>query len=427
MSEVWSRVRALGRTARFFAITSVMGLVRHWTLTAFSVVAAFGIWFVVQDVENPRVESTVPGIEDAPIRIEFVNVPEGLIVGEAGSVRVVVEVREEDIADLRADDFVATVDASAVRAGERLKLPVEITTNRNDVRVIRAEPEIVDISVVAATSKELPVTVVETGELPSGFRQGLPEVDPPFVTVTGRAELVESVNEVRATVSITGLRDTQSFDTELVPRTSDGTRVTVELSRNRARVTLVVEEASLTRQITVLGGPKGSPARGYSVTNVSINPSTIEVSGPRDLIEGLTTFKVEDVDVTGARTEVIERRELNLPEGVVAAVQGVFVTVSIEAQEGARTLSVPPIFEGLPEGLEVAAGVYFVEVRVSGAEPDLVELTITDVLATVSLQGAEAGLGTYEAQVSVPDGVEIVAIEPIELELVLVLVPATLS
>ena len=157
MSEVWSRARAVGRTARFVAITSVTGLIGHWTLAAFSVVAAFGIRFVVQDVENPRVESTVPGIGEAPIQIEFVNVPEGLIVGEAGSVRVVVEVREEDIADLRADDFVATVDASAVRAGESLRLPVEVTTNRNDVRVIRAEPEIVDIAVVAATSKELPV------------------------------------------------------------------------------------------------------------------------------------------------------------------------------------------------------------------------------------------------------------------------------
>ena len=129
------------------------------------------------------------------------------------------------------------------------------------------------------------------------------------MTVTGRAELVESVNEVRATVSITGLRDTQSFDAELVPRTSDGTRVTVELSQNRARVTLVVEEASLTRQITVLGGPTGTPVRGYSVTSVSINPSTIEVSGPRDLIESLAALIVDDVDVTGAQTEVIERRE----------------------------------------------------------------------------------------------------------------------
>ena len=108
---------------------------------------------------------------------------------------------------------------------------------------------------------------------------------------------------------------------------------------------------------------------------------------------------------------------------MTAEVQSVFITVSIEAQEGARTLSVPPIFEGLPAGLEVAAGVYFVEVRVSGAEPDLAELTIADVLATVSLQEGEAGPGSYEAEVSVPAGIDIVAVELIEL----VLVPAALS
>ena len=418
MSEVLRRAKAVGRTARFLAVTGVTGVIGHWPLAAFSVVAAFGIWFVVQDVENPRVEAIVPGEEEAPVQIEFVNVPEGLIVGEVGTVRVFVEARQEDLANLRAADFVATVDAAAVRAGETLALPVEVTTDRNDVRVIRAEPETVGVSVVASTSKELAVTVVETGELPSGFRQDLPEVDPAFVTITGRSELVEAVSEVRATVSISGLRNSQSFDVELVPRTSDGTRVTVELSQNRARVTLEVEEASLTRQITVLGRPTGDPAPGYAVTDTRVEPSSIEVSGPRDLIEGLTTLNVGDVDVTGAQTEVIERRDLDLPDGVTAEALSVFVTVSIEPQEGARTLSVPPIFEGLPSGLEVAAGVYFVEVRIRGPEPDLAELTIADVIATVSLQDGEAGVGEFPVDVAAPAGIEIVEIEPFEIVLV---------
>ncbi len=418
VNDLWGRVRALGHIARLLAATAATGVVRHWTLAVVSLIVAFALWFVVEDIENPRVEATVPGEDQAPIPIEVVNVPEGLIVGDLMPVRVFVEARQEEIDDLRAGDFSATVDASDVEDGAVRSLPVTVSTPRRDIQIVRTEPRAVEVSVVAAVSRELPVTVVAIGELPSGFRQGLPEVDPPFVTVTGRAGLVESVTEVQAIVSISGLRNPQSFDVELAPRTSDGARVTVTLSQNRARVTIPVEEALLTRQIAVLGGVVGSPAPGYAVTNVSISPSPVEVTGPREIVEDIEAFVVEAVDVTDARAEVIESRELNLSDEVTAQVPGVFITVTIEAQEGRRTLRVSPFFEALSEGLAIAAGIYTVEVRIVGTEPDLADLELGDVSATISFAEASPGIAVYEAEVTVPAALEIIAVEPVEIELV---------
>ena len=398
--------------------TAVLAVFRHWTLSIFSLVLAFAIWFLVEDVENPRIEATVPGEDQAAIPVEVVNVPSGLIVGEVTPIRVFVEAREEDIDELRAADFSAVVDASDVRAGDVRSLPVTVTTERRDVRVVRPEPSTVEVSVVATVSKELPVTLVINDELPSGFRQGLPEVDPPFVTITGREGLVESVHQVQATVSIAGLQTTQTFDLELSPRTIDGSRVTVTLSRNRARVTVPVEEALLTRQIAVLGGSTGRPARGYSVTDVSVSPSPIEVTGPRDIVETLTAFVVEDAEVTGAIAQVIESRELQLPVGVTAGIETVFITVTIEAQQGWRALQVAPVFEDVPEGLEVAAGIYAVDVRLAGPEPELASLAFEDVTATISFADALPGRARYEAEVSAPESIEVVAVAPLWVALV---------
>ncbi|MYK26992.1 MAG: hypothetical protein F4052_08645, partial [Dehalococcoidia bacterium] len=344
MNDLWVRLRPLLLTARTLAGATVLSLVHNWPLTLFSLVLSFAIWFLVEDVENPRIEATVPAEEQAAIPVEVVNVPSGLIVGEVEPIRVFVEAREEDIDELRAADFNAVVDASQVGAGDIRSLPVTVTTERREVRVIRPEPRTVEVSVVATVSRELPVTVVITGELPSGFRQGLEAVDPPFVEITGREELVDSVDEIQATVSIAGLQNTQTFNVELVPRTSDGSRVTVTLSRNRARVTVPVEEALLTRQIAVLGGATGAPARGYTVTDVAVSPSPIEVTGPRDIVESLSAFVVEDADVSGAIAEVIESRELDLPPGVSANVDTVFITVTIDPQIGSRVLRVVPVF-----------------------------------------------------------------------------------
>ncbi len=418
MNDVWVRVRPLLFTARILVATSVLAVFRHWPLTIFSVVLAFAIWFLVEDVENPRVEATVPGEDQAAIPVEVVNVPPGLIVGEVTPIRVFVEAREGEVDELRAADFKAVVDASGVRAGEARSLPVTVTTERRDVRVVRPEPGTVEVSVVATVSRELPVRVVITGELPSGFRRGLAEVDPPFITITGREGLVESVDQVQATVSIAGLQNTQTFNVELSPRTIDGSRVTVTLSRNRARVTVPVEEALLTRQIAVLGGSTGRPARGYSVTDVSVSPSPIEVTGPREIVEGITVFVVEDADVSGAIAQIIESRELQLPVGVTAGLETVFITVTIEAQQGWRALQVAPVFEDLPEGLEVAAGIYAVDVRLAGPEPELASLAFEDVTATISFADALPGRARYEAEVSAPESIEVVAVAPLWVALI---------
>ena len=418
MGDLRDRVRALGLNTRFL-IGAVAGAVaRHWLLAIGSLIAAFALWFAVEDVENPRVAATVPVENHDAVPVEVVNVPAGLIVGDVGAVRVVVEAREADVDELRAGDFSATVDASAMRTNGVRTLPVTVATARGDVRVLRAVPGVIEVSAVAAVSRELPVTVVATGELPSGFRQGLPEVDPPFVTATGRAELVESVNEVQATVSISGLRTAQTFNVELAARTSDGSRVTVTLSQNRARVTVPVEEALLTRRIAVLGGVRGSPAPGYAVTGVAIAPSPIEVTGPREIVEAMGPFTVDDIDVSGAIAEVVARREIALPDEVSAEVSAVFATASIEPQRGWRTLRLSPVFTDVPEGLAVADGVYAVELRVTGDEPLLAGLTHEDVTATVSFAEAEAGIAIYEAEVAAPEGVLLVVVRPLSVELV---------
>ena len=418
MHDLWARLRLLSRTARTLASAVGRALVRGWPLAIFSLALSFAIWFLVEDVENPRIEVVAPGEERAAIPVEVVNVPEGLIVGEVEPVRVFVEAREEEADGLRAADFKAVVDASEMQAGAVRSLPVVVTTERRDVRVVRPAPSAVEVAAAATVSRELPVSVVIRGELPAGFRLELAEADPLFVTITGREELVESVAQVQAAVSIAGLRNTQTFDVELVPRTSDGSRVTVTLSRQRARVTVPVEEALLTRRIAVRASVIGRPARGYSVTDVSVSPATVEVTGPREIVEGFTVFVVDGVDVSGAIAQVIESRELALPEGVSAGAETVFLAVAIEPQPGWRVLRIVPDFRGVPEGLAPAEGVYFVEARLSGPEPDLARLSLDDVTASVLFEGASEGFSRYEPEVSVPEGVEVVAVAPLWVELV---------
>ena len=142
------------------------------------------------------------------------------------------------------------------------------------------------------------------------------------------------------------------------------------------------------------------------------------MTGPREIVESLTVFVVEDVDISSAIAQVIESRELDLPEGVTAGVETVFITVTITPQDGWRVLRVVPVFRDVPDELELAPGLYFVEVRLAGPEPDLARLGIDDVVARVSLAEAPPRFSRHEPEVSVPEGIEVVSVAPLWVQLV---------
>src|SRR5690606_35558312 len=93
---------------------AVSSVFEHWALAGFSLIAAFGIWFVIEDVENPRVTANFPadGLP-ASIPVEPVNAGP-YIVADSYSVSVVVEGREEELATLAPADFTATVDVQGM-------------------------------------------------------------------------------------------------------------------------------------------------------------------------------------------------------------------------------------------------------------------------------------------------------------------------
>ncbi len=123
-------------TTATVARATVRNVVEHWALAIFSLVAAGGIWFVIQDVENPRVEALVPIEGTQGVLVTPANLRPDTLLAQTARVRVRVEARENDIPTLRASDFRATVDLQGIEEGDRASLPVEVVSLDNSVNVL---------------------------------------------------------------------------------------------------------------------------------------------------------------------------------------------------------------------------------------------------------------------------------------------------
>jgi len=418
------------RPSRRQAARQVLGgilrsLRQHWAQATFSLLAAFAIWFVVQDVENPRVSVTFPEEGQPPSIVVTAENAGPYIVRENYSVRVVAEGRADDLAALAPADFEARVDVRGMQPGVEELRQVRVTSRRPGVRVLQVIPSQVRITLVEPATRELPVTIRRSGQLPAGFREdeAATTVEPAVVKITGLPERVQAVQSVDLDVNLSGVKDQAYVVTgELVARSATGTVETVTISPPRATATIRIGQAFVQRTLPVIADISGAPATGYRIASITIDPPAVTVSGERSVVNELTALSTEKIDVTGARAELRLVRNLVAVPNLSVERRSVTVVVKFEPIDVAATLTVAPELQNLPAGFaRDPSRPLAVQVRVTGPADLVAVLKPSDIKAVVSLAGATAGTAAYPVTVTGPSGLKLEAPATVTVSLIQVL------
>lgn len=401
--------------------SALLSVTDHWALALFSIVAAFGIWVAVQDIDNPRTTGEAPPGDGIPV--EALNVPNGKLVEDLDRITVTVEARKDDIARLKPGDFIARVDVSSMGELAEAELPVRVTSRREDVRIV-GSPPLVKVTLADALSKDIAVTIRTTGGLPDGYVMSETQeatIDPQIVRVTGRADRVESVAAVTLDVPLSGVRDaTYTFENDLVPRNAAGNRQDVALSQPRGRATLHIEQVFSQRTLGLTPATTGVPAPGYMIASITVDPPVVLVSGLRAIVDGLRQpLNLEKIDVTNAQKDVQQIRKIELPPNVATDRQTVMVKVEIKPVAGTVRMYLSPTLEPgtLPATLSIEPQILLVEATVSGPLDKLVAAKPADFRATFSASGASLGKNAFAVKVTPPAGFTVDSVEPVTVTL----------
>lgn len=399
----------------------VLSVTDHWALALFSILAAFGIWVAVQDIDDPRTTGIAPA--DGRIAVEALNVPDGKIVEDLDPITVTVEARRTVLEELKPGHFSAQVDVSLMGDRTEAELPVKVTARRDGVRVVGVAP-LVKVKLVDALSKDIAVTIRTTGGLPDGYLPSTTQdmsVDPQIVRVTGRADRVESIATVTIDVPLNGVRDaTYTFDGDLVARTAGGNRVDVALSNPRGRATLHIEQVFSQRSLGLIPATTGSPAPGYMIAGITVDPPVVLVSGLRAIVDGLRQpLNLEKIDITNAQKDVQQIRKIELPPNVATDRQTVMVKVEIKPVAGTVRMYLAPTLEAgtLPATLALEPQLMLVEAVISGPLDRLLAAKPADFRATFSGAGASLGKNSFTVKVTAPAGFTVDSVEPVSVAL----------
>jgi YbbR domain-containing protein len=381
-----------------------------------SLVLAILLWGWVTTREDPQTTQSFPNV---PIQVG--ELPNGLVlVGSPPNALIRLKGPRSVINRISAADVSARLDLDEVKSPGTYTVPVVVSAP-DGVWERNAFPSQVAIEVQAQAVKQFRLEPEVQGNVGASQRVGPITPDPSDVTVRGPDSVVAGVARVVLPVDIDDRTDDFVGTFSPVAEDANGQPVTeVDISPNAITTTVKIEAAG--KSVAVFAQVVGAPAQGLDVLDSTVNPSTVLVDGPQDLLDKLpVAVQTQPIDITGATESVSRSVGLEgLPEGV-QVVQPSDGQVEVFVQIGRRGVrqELPGLrvaTTNLGSGLEAKVSPNDVTVVVVAAADILSRLTADDVTVQVDLSGLGPGVYTLKPTVSLPPNVQWISTDPTVVE-----------
>jgi len=403
--------RAVRRGYRF--------VVHNWPLKVGAIVLATLLYAGLVASQD---SSTFPG----PITVTPINQPVDTVV--TNQVRDVDQVRylaPVGVPRPRPGDFRATIDLANVKPdGNPVNIPVRVIPVDPRITVIDITPRTVQVVLDTSVSKVVPVHL-QRAAAPSGIEVGEEHYEPQEVTVTGASSAVTRIVAALVAVPLDPGGLDVDREIEAQPVDANGALVTgVDVEPRTVHVEIPLFTNKESRTVPVNPVVTGTPAPGFRVAAISVDPLAVTVEGDAEQLTALVQVDTAPVTIFGATADITQRVTLALPSGVFATgTNTVTVHVTVEAVTETRTYAAGLRLDGREPGLDYAPDVTSVLLTLFGPVADLDRLSAAPLVVGLNVAGLGPGTHVVTVVPVVPTGITVAAISP-ETVTVTVTVPA---
>ena len=296
-----------------------------------SIVCAIVLWAYITTVINPETQRTISGIPVDLINIEALNY-RGFTTDDSVtySVDVTVSGSRSEVAKLTLADFRATADMTGYRKGIA-NVPVNVVMPPN-YELIQIRPENIQVEVVNLITVNKPVRLEYEEEFPPGTEPGSITVTPEEMEVSGVAEIVDSIDYIRALIPAGILtEEVSTFRVDVVAMNRDGEPVyNAGFSQNSVEVTAALYTV---KRVPLRIETIGEPNENTEITDLFI-PSFITIRGTQADVEEVEEIEGRPLDLSSLTftEELPIEPYLHLPEGIELAEASQNLSIRIEVQ-----------------------------------------------------------------------------------------------
>ncbi len=401
-------------------------LTGNLALKILSVVVAFLFWLVIINVTDPTTDRTFYGI---PVEVVNENVitsaNQVYEIVDGDTVDVTVTGKRSFVETLDDEDFVATADMSGLSKVNAVSIEVKLAEPVSDRNYeMTWGNAMLKVKLEKRVTQKFKVQVSHEGDLSENYVLGEIVAKPNIVEVSCGESKFKRIDHVGVMVMLNG--ESEDFEASYSPvlydadgDALDGTNVTFSNETIK-----VLTKVLATKEVDVDVRTIGTPASGYRVVQTDYKPESIRVCGSAEALEKVTPIRIP-VSVEGAKHDVQKEMPIinYLAEGL--SIVGDVTTISIRCQiekNGQRSFvltSSDIAVRNLPADYTMAfdGREKNYQVRITGKESRLSDLTQANLGAYVDLSGYGPGVHTMYVRFTLPEGVALM--EPVPVTVVL--------
>ena len=400
-------------------------------LKIMSILVGILVWLLVVNVDNPIKTRTIiiPGENVEVINKAYVDSDNKMVMQDDNPdpVRVSVTAERKTLARLTASDISVVADLQQAGNLDTKPVMVPIAASCSGVSAdnIKVTPQYLEVRLEEKASQDFLVNANYGTSTPGkGYEVGTQTASPEKVRITGPKSLINKIDKVNATVNVDGKTKDVTEDVNLQINDKNQDSLTdgkmAYLTIDNPKVTVTTKFWKIRTGVKLRAGYTGEAADGYQVDSVTTVPDTISIAGTDEALEKL---RLEDntvwisgdgVDISGEKGDMEKKVSLKdvLPEDTKltsGASEDVLVRVSI-LPVGSRTFSLPANeieVDNKPSDLQFAFDTDSISVKVKAVDGDIDEFDVSDIKASIDLDGKTEGSYEVPVTVKLPKGYEL--------------------
>ena len=407
-------------------------LTANISLKIVSLLFAFLIWLVVNNINDPIIERYYMNIPVKLLNTELIT-DSGQVyeILEDTTVidRVTVWAPRSVFSSLSAGNIVATADVNELSSLDTIRINLTTNLNVNDIEKIEGSIDTVKLHIENLRTKSLALKATVSGSVEEGYLLGEITPDQNLVRVSGPESIISQVSKAVADVPVTGFTSDIADNAEI--KLYDSGDNLIQDSRITQNIKSVGVKVSLyrTMEVPIYFRTTGTPAAGYKVLGeIEGSIDKVMIAGKESALKNINSIEVsgEKLDISGLREDFVTEISLRdyLPENVFLADSSqnkVEVTAHIQSQitrnlvvrgDSVDVVNVPEGYRATIEELEEN-----IDIGVQGFAADVSGIRGADLKGRVDIlkwmadeDMAEPIEGYYQVEVDfgLPDEVEVI-------------------
>lgn len=375
-----------------------------------SLLISFFIWAYLAGSDTTTFNQTFYNVPVVFQGADALRTTKGLIITDPAVETVTVQVHgsRATIGSLQASELQAVVDVSGISQARETELTYTIVfpdrINRSDISVVSRNPETINFTVAAESTKTVEVKGVFTGSVAEGYMADAVVVEPSTITLYGPESELRDINEACVYLDREDVNATVGpLKTDYVLLDQDGNEIdpgNIVSDTKNVTVTLpILMQKELKLAVNLIDG--GGATKDDCV--VEIEPETIQVMGDTSALQQLNQIVIGSVNLaefasTYENTFTIPLdNALRNQSGVTEAV----VRVTVNGLDTKRVTTKNISVIGADSGIRYVLETQSLTVTVRGKADLLKEVDADNVRAVVDLTDYANTSGTISVPVKI--------------------------